>query len=238
MYLVHLIAMGLVGGAPTPSNQPDAIPLISAGLPSDTPSTAYQPTAYADPAQAYVYSPAPVGSWYVRAAAEFVTGRTENGPDSTEDVDFDDGVGASVGVGQRVGAWNTGLGFSVELDVFYANQDADKANAAVSGQDVLAGMIDGILDFRIYDRFSIYGGAGLGLAWQDVDTQSGFQDEDGPFFAWTAKAGGAWHFNSVTSLYLGYRFVHLDDNEIDSSTETFNLETNMHCIEAGLMFGI
>jgi opacity protein-like surface antigen len=178
---------------------------------------------------------------YLRATGGLTTTEDSDGPN--RDIDFEDGYLVSLGLGQRFGESDTGLGFALELDAVWTDQDTD-TNPAIRDVTVIAGLINGLLDFRINDQFTLYGGAGIGPAWMDVGTESDafndFDDEDGPFLAWQAKAGVGWNLSSSTILHLGYRFLNIDDNEIDDDigNAEFDLETQQHVLEAGLMFGI
>jgi opacity protein-like surface antigen len=224
MVLASLIAASLFTGAPYSATELDT-PL---------PSPLTSPYEYSDPTL-------PVDAWYLRLGAGWVSSRTEDSPNGG-DIDFDDGWMGTIGVGKRVGAWDTGVGFSVELDGLYASQDADDGPSptGVQGQDTAAVFVDGIFDLRFANQFSVFAGAGLGLAFMDVDADSGFKDEDGPFFAWQAKAGVAWHLSPTTSLSLGYRFVDVDDDELEdnATNASSDIDTRLHGFELGLMFGV
>jgi len=184
-----------------------------------------------------------VPGFYLRLTGGFTTLNDSSGPD--EDIDFDEGFLLSVGLGDRLSASSNGVGFSLELDGVLTQQDANNQGTidAVSDVSVAGALLDGILDFRLMDRLSLYAGAGIGLAWLDVGTKSDalhdFSDEDGPFLAWQAKAGLAWRFATTTSLHFGYRFLNIDDAEIDDGIggASFNLQTEEHVLEAGLLFG-
>jgi opacity protein-like surface antigen len=180
------------------------------------------------------------GPWYLRINAGGVTTTNSNGP--SEDVEFDEGWLAAIAIGRRL---TDGLGtvdFSVELEGVYTSQDAND-NTAVDDVATIAPYLNGVFDFHLSETFSIYAGAGLGLAWMNVGTETNslgdFSDEDGTFFTWQAKAGVKWHFSPYTAVTLGYRFRNIDDNHIDNSVDntSFDLQTEQHVIEAGIEFG-
>jgi len=181
--------------------------------------------------------------WYVRASGGFVTTSNSDGPG--EEIDFDEGYMLSLGVGHRFGANETGIGFAVELDGIWTDQDTSDSGGlqAVRDINVAGALIDGIVDFRLADQFTIYAGAGVGVAWLDVgssdDDLDSFDDEDGPFLAWQLKGGIGWHFTDRIALVVGYRFLNVDDAEFDDadSDTSFDLETQQHILEAGLIFG-
>ena len=180
---------------------------------------------------------------YLRVSGGLVTTKDSNGP--SEDVEFDEGWMLSAGFGWRLSGADDGVGFSVELDGLWSQQDASTSGTLQAVEDVTAAalLLDGIFDFPLGDRFSIYAGAGIGIAWLDVGTRSDsvndFNEEDGPFLAWTAKAGLAWRLGASTALMVGYRFLNIDDAQIDDDLggASFDLQTEQHVLEAGLIFG-
>ena len=138
------------------------------------------------------------------------------------------------------------LNFDLELEGVYTNQDS-KDNGTidpVGAVKTLGGFLNGQLDFRLADRFSLYGGAGVGAEWLDVDTHSSaantFHSDGGAHFAWQAKAGVMWHLSPGTALTLGYRFMNIADDEIKDGIggSSFDLQTEQHVIEVGLAFGL
>lgn len=182
--------------------------------------------------------------FYLRASGGFVTTSDSSGPG--EEIDFDEGYLLSLGIGRRLGASDGGVGFALELDGLWTDQDVSDSGGlqAVTDLSVAGVLLDGIVDYRISERLSIYAGAGLGVAWLDVgtssDSLSDFQDEDGPFLAWQGRAGFAWHFSESIALHVGYRFLNIDDAEVDDGVgdSSFELETQQHVLEAGLIFGL
>jgi opacity protein-like surface antigen len=181
---------------------------------------------------------------YLRLSGGLVTTEDSSGPD--EDLEFDEGFLLGVALGRRMGASDTGFGFGLELEGLVTDQDTDDDGPiqAVSDLTVAAAMLNATLDYRIADAISLYGGAGIGPAWLDVGTESDsindFDDEDGPFLAWQARAGVAWHLSENTTFSVGYRFLNIDDAEIDDDLgdASFDLETQQHVLEVGLTFGI
>jgi len=181
---------------------------------------------------------------YLRLGGGLVTTEDSSGPD--EDIEFDEGYLLSVAIGQRFGASDTGLGLALELEGIWTDQDADDTGPLQAVSDVTVGavMINGVLDLRLADQISLYGGAGVGAAWVDVGTKSDslhdFDADDGPRLAWQAKAGLAWQLGGNTSVFAGYRFLNIDDSDIDDGigTSSFDLETQQHVLEVGLLFGI
>ncbi len=177
-------------------------------------------------------------NFYLRLTGGLVTTKRSDGPDN-DDIEFDEGYLISLGFGHRFGANTTGFGFAVELDGVWTDQDADDSEA-VRDLSVAGALVNGIVDYRLADQFTIYGAGGIGAAWLEAGTRSDgdFDDEDGPFLAWQLKAGVAWSFTDDLALHFGYRFLNIDDAEFDSSVNSsFDLETRQHVLELGLIFG-
>lgn len=184
------------------------------------------------------------GGTFLRINGGLVTSENSDGPD--EEIDFDEGFLVAVAIGQRMSSGDQPLNFDLELEGLWTDQDADTDGPieAVRDISVLGALLNGTVDFRLADRFSIYGGAGIGAAWLDIGTASdglnSFDDEDGPFLAWQAKAGIMWRVSTNAAVLLGYRFLNIDDAEIDDDLggASFDLETQQHVLELGLRFGI
>jgi opacity protein-like surface antigen len=172
-----------------------------------------------------------VSTFYLRLTGGFVT--TKDSSDNGEDIEFDEGWLASVGIGDRVAS----------LTRDWTDQDTDQDGVLgpnVTDVNVGAVLLNGLLDFPlIRDTLSIYGGAGIGVSWLQIDG-SGFDEDDGPFLSWQAKAGLAWRFTPSTAVHIGYRLLNVDNAELDdnASAASFDIETRQHSLEAGLLFGI
>lgn len=234
MYLVSLITTTLLSGTPTTARQPEPTLIAPDSYPT-----------FADWQVGSAHSARPNGL-YLRLTGGLVTTQNSNGP-SNQDIDFDQGYLFSVGLGDRIGALENGLGFSLELDGIWTDEKANDNGTTqpVRRLGVEGALLDGIFDVRIADRFSIYAGAGVGAAWLDVSTTDSdafhdFHPDSGLFLAWTAKAGVMWRFAESTALHFGYRFLNIDNAQIDDSiaNSSFDLKTQQHVIEAGLIFGV
>jgi len=129
-----------------------------------------------------------------------------------------------------------------ELEGLYTDQDADDDPPLEAVRDitVAAALLNAIVDFSIAENWAIYAGGGVGAAWLDIGTESDnlhdFNEDDGPFLAWQGKAGLRWFTTDSLSLNLGYRFLNVDDAEIDDDigNSSFDLETQQHILEVGL----
>jgi opacity protein-like surface antigen len=181
---------------------------------------------------------------YFHVGAGLVTMEESDGPD--EEIDFDEGYMITLGVGHRwADAPEDELAFGAELEGIWTDQDADDDPPIQALRDitVIAVMLNGLLDYQFTEAFGLYGGAGIGTAWMDVGTESDafndFEDEDGPFLAWQAKAGLQLATSPSLVWNLGYRFLNIDDVEIDDDLggAEFDLETTQHILELGASFG-
>lgn len=180
---------------------------------------------------------------YVRLSGGLVTTRDSDGPD--EDIEFDEGYLIGLALGHRFGDDRDTLGFRLELEGLWNDQDAEDEGLleAVSDVSVIGALLNGLLDFRLSESFGLYAGGGVGAAWMDIGTESDalndFDDEDGPFLAWQARAGLEWWSSDRVAWNFGYRFMNIDDVEIDDDVgdESFDLETQQHTLELGVTFG-
>ena len=181
---------------------------------------------------------------YLRLNGGLTTTSSSDGPD--EEIDFNEGYMLGVAIGRRTGQSDTGVGFMFELEGLWTDQDADDDGPiqAVSDLSIAALLLNGLVDYRVADAITIYGGAGIGAAWLNVGTEADslneFEEEDGPFLAWQARAGVGFHLGANTMLSVGYRFLNVDDAEIDDNIgdASFDLQTEQHILEVGLTFGI
>jgi opacity protein-like surface antigen len=180
---------------------------------------------------------------YLTGLFGLVTTSESDGPD--EDIDFDEGFQVGGGIGTRFAGDDDGpWAFDLEFEVLYNDQDADDEGLleAVTDITVLAGLINGVAEYALTERFALYGGAGIGLAGLDIGTESDalndFDEEDGPFLAWQGKAGLRLWTSEDVAWSLGYRFLNIDDAEVDDDIgdASFDLQTQQHVIELGVRF--
>jgi len=181
--------------------------------------------------------------WYFQLGGGFVSTADSNGPG--EEIDFEEGVGAILSVGHRFPHAGP-LAFDNELELIWTDQDVSDSGIlkAVSDVNTLSALLNGVGDYSFTETFSLYGGAGLGFSFVDVGTRSDslndFDDEDGPLLTWQVKTGGRFQMSESTSFSVGYRFVNIDDHEIDDDIggASFDLKTEQHILEIGYRFGI
>jgi opacity protein-like surface antigen len=179
--------------------------------------------------------------WYLRVNAGAVTTTSSDGP--SEDIDFNEGWLAAVAIGNRLTDGHGAVDFDLELEGVFTQQDADD-NPALDDVTSIAPYLNGVFDFHLSDTFSLYAGAGIGAAWVDVGTNSDslndFDDEDGPFLTWQLKAGLMFRMSPSTAFTLGYRFRNIDDVQIEDelNNNSFDLQTEQHVLELGVVFGL
>jgi opacity protein-like surface antigen len=182
--------------------------------------------------------------WYWSVGASFVTTRSAEGPG--EEIDFDEGWGLQLALGHRYfGATDDGMMLDVELEGLYSDQESKSSGAPrpIDDLNTAAVMLNGLVALHIADETEFFLGAGIGLGWLDIGTRSdslsSFDDEDGPFFAWQVKAGVRFALGSATDLEVGYRFLDIDDAEIDDGIGDldFELATQQHSVGVTVRFG-
>lgn len=180
---------------------------------------------------------------YFQGLFGLVTTSNSDGPD--EEIDFDEGYQVAGAIGTRFGADDgNALAFDVELEVLWNDQDADNEGVleAVSDVTVLAGLLNAIAEFALTERFALYLGAGIGAAGLDIGTESDalndFDEDDGPFLAWDGKAGLRLWASDDVAWSVGYRYMNIDDAEIDDDVggASFELQTEQHVIELAVRF--
>lgn len=186
--------------------------------------------------------------WYFGIQGGFTS--TRKSSDGDVDLDFDDGImlGALLGYRFTDGGVQT-LNWAAELDLIWTDQDIDASGTgpidfdASSDMSVFAFLINGVMDFLFTPRFGAYAAAGLGMSFVDLQGVAGdpfdFDEEDGPFLSWQLKVGLQFLFGKSMALRGGYRFLNIDNVELDDSINDarFDLETRQHILELSLLWG-
>ena len=184
---------------------------------------------------------ADITGWYIAGGFGTTTTTDSDGP--SEDIEFDEGWAVPFAIGcHHTGDVSDRWSWDFELEGLYTDQDADDDPPLEAVRDitVAAALLNAIVDFSIAENWAIYAGGGVGAAWLDIGTESDnlhdFNEDDGPFLAWQGKAGLRWFTTDSLSLNLGYRFLNVDDAEIDDDigNSSFDLETQQHILEVGL----
>ncbi len=185
------------------------------------------------------------GGLYLQLGFGLTSAQDSGGPDSANDVEYDQGELYSLALGMHFGPAEPGrLGFDLELEAIYGEQEIEARGGIVDPSDTsfAALMVNGLLDFSLSEQFALYGGAGIGIAGLDVDSVDDgvntFEDDDKALFAWQLKGGARLRMTSHTSLNLGYRWLQIDDATLSDSVNDvdFDLESGLHVLELGLRF--
>jgi opacity protein-like surface antigen len=145
------------------------------------------------------------------------------------DVEFDTGWGAHGVLG-----YNYGNGLSAGLSAGYLGGEFD--STGVSGDlHMVPITVNGSCTMRLIENLHFYIGAGLGVAWSELDlTSVGGRRIDASTddwnFVWQARAGFAYLISDALSVNIGYRFVNVLDG-----VGGFD-DARGHMAEAGLKF--
>lgn len=251
MITTTLLTTSLLAAANPTSAEPGPDPLALA--PQAAPGAALATSALTGVDRPSLFGPPPQDAadfggesthsdWYVQIGVQGVTTRNSDGPD--EEIDFNEGFAVPLLLGRRFSSeTNENLGFAVELEGIYADQEADDSSNGVDVTNVNV-MVNGVVDYSLNEKVGIYGGAGVGLGWLDLGNQSdnlsNFEDEDGPFLSWQVKAGVLFQASETIGIDLGYRFLNTDDAELDDTNGNaqFDLETRQHMIGLGVRFDV
>jgi opacity protein-like surface antigen len=144
-------------------------------------------------------------------------------------VEFDTGWGAHGVVG-----YHYGNGLSAGLSAGYLGGEFD--SAGVSGDlHMVPITVNGAFTVRLIENLHFYIGAGLGVAWSelDLDPAGGGRlnaSTDDWSFVWQARAGFSYDISDALSIHIGYRFVDVLDG-----VGGFD-DARGHMAEAGLKF--
>lgn len=146
------------------------------------------------------------------------------------------GFGLSTAIGKSFNS-----GFDLELEYAYKEAKLDKFSSHHPAQipDVVLDssiqinslMSNAIYNFRNTSVITPYIGAGIGVAWIDIED---FSDTE---FAYQLLAGVALSVSKNTSITAGYRYFaskDISDNEINGSEESLSIDS--HNFELGLKY--
>lgn len=177
---------------------------------------------------------------YLQFGFGLVSTRSSSGP--SQDVEFDQGYAVPVAIGWRLPGADDAFALDLEVEGIYTDQDVDDDGLTQAVLDItqFGLLFNALADFELGDSLALYAGGGIGLSFLDIGTTSdglsSFSDEDGPFLAWQLKGGMRWWMTDALSWNLGYRFLNVDDVEIDDGvgSSSFDLETEQHVLELGI----
>lgn len=157
-------------------------------------------------------------------------------------------------------SYKTGYGFSIalgathfcnlrtEVELSYRTNDLDNRTSYATGlQSDAKGetsytnvMLNAFYDFPVWDCFSIYLGAGVGMSFYEFNLKS-FAGNDinskntANVWAWQFMPGVAYHFSECWAVTAGYRFFGTEKIRAKDGTAT-NRASNIQGAELGLRF--
>ena len=206
------------------------------------------------PASAPAPSPS-LGGWFIGGTYGQLDG-VENGLSDSIDDDFgqlgeDESVEFSdfdfdlysLHVGRDLGTQVLGCDIAVYLEVAYLTGDATlKATLFDSFEgfdnfnedfdlDIIPVTLNVKIERNLFGALSVYGTAGLGYAFSDIEVD-GDSESDGGFYA-QASAGLLYNFTESFEAYAGARWLYLDDVGIGDTD--YNLESDF-AWEVGLRY--
>jgi len=158
----------------------------------------------------------------------------------------DDGFNLGFAIGRRIGDQ-----FRIEGAVNYHHADIDDAGViAVAPTDgkmtLIAGMLNGYIDFDLDSRVIPYAGFGVGFGEFKIDisqkTPGDLEIDDGDIvFIYNAMAGVTIELTRVAELNFGYRYVAIPSTDTTAvvgggAAQTVRSEFDAHEAVAGLRF--
>lgn len=126
----------------------------------------------------------------------------------------------SIGVGYKFGnGWRVEGEVSLpEEDKFTSGSTTFPTSLNVHHIDSKRAMLTAYRDFRVTDKVSLYGSAGLGLArlkssgWQGNESRQ-YESQTQTNLAWALGAGVTYDVTDQLAFDLGYRYVDMGDTE-------------------------
>lgn len=139
--------------------------------------------------------------------------------DNNRDTETDAGFGGALAFGREFGQ------FRVEGELAYQGADIDEINSvsiADADYDLTTVMVNGYYELPVYDAFSVYAMAGVGVAKLTVDEGFGNDDSD-QAFAYKAGVGMTYNFTDEIAADLGYEYLGVADTDIADSFSGHNV---------------
>lgn len=136
------------------------------------------------------------------------------------DTDTDAGFGGALAFGREFGQ------FRVEGELAYQGADIDEINSVTvddGDYDLTTVMVNGYYELPVYDAFSVYAMAGVGIAKLSVDTGDGILDDSDQAFAYKAGVGMTYNFTDEIAADLGYEYLGVADTDIADSFTGHNI---------------
>jgi opacity protein-like surface antigen len=138
-----------------------------------------------------------------------------------QDLDSELGFGGALAFGKQMGD------FRAELELAYQEADIDEYGSVdlVNGDVKLTTfMANAYYEVPVYDAFSVYGMAGVGVAKYELYS-AGVYDIDGSdnVFAYKAGAGVTYNFTDDMAADLGYEYLGVADTDLADSINGHNI---------------
>lgn len=136
-----------------------------------------------------------------------------------KDTDTDAGFGGALAFGREFGQ------FRVEGELAYQGADIDEINSvsvADGDYDLTTVMVNGYYELPVYDAFSVYAMAGVGIAKLSVDIPGELDDSD-QAFAYKAGVGMTYNFTDEIAADLGYEYLGVADTDVADSFSGHNI---------------
>lgn len=157
--------------------------------------------------------------WFVRVGVRAAWASMNVDGWDGNDADTDAGFGAALAFGREFGQ------FRVEGELAYQGADIDEINNATydnSDYDLTTVMVNGYYELPVYDAFSVYAMAGIGIAKLNVDVD-GYMDDSDQAFAYKAGVGMTYNFTEEIAADLGYEYLGVADTDIADSFSGHNI---------------
>lgn len=164
--------------------------------------------------------------WYARvgARAAWLDQDFSNTPEGSRFFRNETGWGGALAFGREFGQFRT------ELELAYQAGDLKERiinNVRIDGEDSLfTVMANGYYELPVYDAFSVYAMAGLGVAKYDVDINSNgthWRGANDNAFAYKAGVGITYNFTDEIAGDLGYEYLGVADTDIADDINGHNV---------------
>lgn len=156
-------------------------------------------------------------------------------------IGFDPGFSTGFALGRSF-EYGDSLGYDIELETYYQafTVDEDDLPAIASAVDddakTLAFMVNGLLDWKFTQQYSIYGGLGLGWA-KEIEYSSwdsgSLRITDSSGVAIQGRLGLAYNLGEYYDARIGYRYFKTEPIDIEDTTAgtTDELDIAQHSLE-------
>ena len=188
-----------------------------------------------------------------RWSLQFGVGRTLPLDSETpaRDIRFEDGYSLWAGLRRDMGPLGgdgSRLSWAYELEVYFQDHEIESdpligfGSSSLEDTSTVAVMVNAILNLKMTEKVSWYGGLGIGYApMVDVDSRnngpSNFELKDDNGFAVQGKAGIEYQLGGSVSWTLGYRYFQTEDldlEDVSAFPSSFEFENRAHVLELGV----